>query len=74
MLVGEFKKEINNSFKEIQENIAKQLEILKEETKKRHKELQESKGKKVKELNKTIQVLKMKVETIKRQGSGGTRL
>jgi hypothetical protein len=34
MLVEEFKKEINNSLKEIQENIAKQVEGLKEEAEK----------------------------------------
>jgi hypothetical protein len=31
MLVEDFKKEINNSLKEIQENTAKQVEALKEE-------------------------------------------
>ena len=30
MLVDNFKKEINNSLKEIQENTAKQVEVLKE--------------------------------------------
>jgi hypothetical protein len=34
MLVEDFKKEINNSHKEIQENSAKQVEALKEETQK----------------------------------------
>ena len=33
MLVDNFKKEINNSLKEIQENTAKQVEGLKEEAK-----------------------------------------
>jgi hypothetical protein len=33
MMIEEFKKEINNSFKEIQENTGKQLEALK----KKHK-------------------------------------
>jgi hypothetical protein len=32
MLMEAFKKEINNSLKEIQENTGKQLEVLKEET------------------------------------------
>jgi hypothetical protein len=32
MMIGDFKKDINNSFKEIQENIGKQVEALKEET------------------------------------------
>jgi hypothetical protein len=44
MMMEEFKKEINNSLKEIQENTSNQ----------------------VKELNKTIQDLKMEVETMKK--------
>ena len=32
MMMEDFKKEINNSLKEIQENTGKQLEVLKEET------------------------------------------
>jgi hypothetical protein len=32
MLIEDFKKDINNSLQEIQENIGKQLEALKEET------------------------------------------
>ena len=46
MLVEDFKKDINNSLKEIQENTAKQVEVL--------KELQENTTKQVMELNKTI--------------------
>jgi hypothetical protein len=34
VLVEDFKKDINNSLKEIQENTAKQVEALKEETQK----------------------------------------
>jgi gas vesicle protein len=73
MLVDDFKKGINNSVKEIQENIAnqvevlkeiqektaKQVEVLKEETQKFHKELQENTTKQAIELNKTIQDLQM---------------
>ena len=44
MMMEDYKKDINNSLKEIQENTSKQ----------------------VKELNKTIQDLKMEVETIKK--------
>jgi F0F1-type ATP synthase membrane subunit b/b' len=88
MLLEDFKKGINNSLKEIQENIAKQVEVLqekaqkslkelqentdkqvedlKEETQKSLKELQENTTKQVMELNKTIQDLKMEVETIKK--------
>jgi hypothetical protein len=64
MLVEDFKKDINNSFKEIQENT--QVEALKEETQKSLKELQENTTKQVKKLNKSIQDLKMEVETIKK--------
>jgi hypothetical protein len=32
MMIEDFKKDINNSLKEIQENTGKQLETLKEET------------------------------------------
>jgi hypothetical protein len=66
MLVENFKKGINNSFKEIHENTAKQVEVLKEETQISLKELQENTTKQVMELNKTIQDLKMEVETMKK--------
>jgi ElaB/YqjD/DUF883 family membrane-anchored ribosome-binding protein len=68
MLVEDLKKGINNSLKEIQENTAKQeevlkgsqentakqLEVLKEEPQKSLKELQENTIKQVIEFNKTI--------------------
>ena len=66
MLIEDFKKDINNSLKEIQENTVKQEEALKEETQKSLKELQENTGKQVKKLNRTMQDLKMEVETIKK--------
>jgi hypothetical protein len=80
MLVEDFKKDVNNSLKEIQENTAeqvevlkelqenstKQVEVLKEEIQKSLKELQENTSKQVMELNKTIQDMKMEVETIKK--------
>jgi septal ring factor EnvC (AmiA/AmiB activator) len=66
MIIEDFKKDINNSLKEIQENTGKQLEALKEEIQKSLKELQENTTKQVKELNKTIQDLKMEIETIKK--------
>jgi hypothetical protein len=50
MLIEDFKKDINNSLKEIQENTGKQVEDLKEETQKFFKELQENTTKQVKEL------------------------
>jgi hypothetical protein len=63
-LLENFKKDINRSLKGIQENTAKQVEVLKEETQKSLKELQENTIKQVTELNKTTQDLKMEVETI----------
>jgi hypothetical protein len=68
MMVEDYKKEINNALKEIQENTdkqvkvlkelhentAKQVEVLKEETQKSFNELQENTTKQVMELNKTI--------------------
>ena len=45
MRAKDFKKDINNSLKEIQENTGKQVEALKEETKKSLKELQENASK-----------------------------
>jgi predicted RNA-binding protein with PUA-like domain len=61
MLVEDFRKDINNSLKEIQENTAKQVEVLKEEAQKSLKKVQENTTKQVVELNKTIKDLKMKV-------------
>jgi gas vesicle protein len=66
MMIEDFKKDINNSLKEIQENTGKQLEALKVETQKSAKELKENTTKQVNELNKTIQDLKMEIETIKK--------
>jgi gas vesicle protein len=66
MLVEDFKKDINNSLKEMQENTAKQVEGLKEEAQKSLKELQENTTKQAMELNKTIQDLEMEVETMKK--------
>ena len=65
MMIEDFKKEINNSLKEIQKT-GKQLEALKEEIQKSIKDLQENTSKQVKELNKTIQDLKMETEMIKK--------
>jgi predicted nucleic acid-binding Zn-ribbon protein len=64
MIIEDFKKDINNSLKEIQVNTGKQVEALKEETQKSLKELQENTTKQAKELNKTILDLKMEIETI----------
>jgi mevalonate kinase len=64
MMIEDFKKDISNFLKEIQESTDKQLEALKEETQKSLKELQENTTKQVKELKKIIQDLK--IETIKK--------
>jgi hypothetical protein len=53
MLVQDIKKGINNSLKEIQENTAKEVEVL--------KELQKNTTKQMMKLNKTIQDLKREV-------------
>jgi hypothetical protein len=58
ILIEDFMKDINNSLKEIQENTAIQIEVLKEEAQKSLKELQENTIKQVKELNNTMQDLK----------------
>jgi uncharacterized protein YaaN involved in tellurite resistance len=57
----------------MQENRGKQVEALKEETEKSLKELQENTTKQVMELNKTIQNLKVEIETMKNP-QGGTTL
>ena len=66
MMIEDFKKDINDSLKEIQEKTGKQLEALNEETQKSLKELQENTNKLVKKINKTIEDLKMEIETIKK--------
>jgi predicted nucleic acid-binding Zn-ribbon protein len=66
MLIEDFKKGINNSLKKVQEKTAKQVEVLKEEAQKSLKELLENTTKQVMGLNKSIQDLKMEVETIKK--------
>ena len=65
MLVEDFKKGIINSLKKIQENSAKEVEVLKEETQEPLKELQKNTTKQVMELDKNIQDLKKEVKTIK---------
>jgi hypothetical protein len=45
ILVEDFKKGINNPLREIKENTAKQVEVLKEEAQKSLKELQENTAK-----------------------------
>jgi hypothetical protein len=54
MLDEDFRKDINNSLKDIQWDTGKQVEALKKERQKSLKELQENTAKQVKEFNKTI--------------------
>ena len=51
MMIEDFKKDMNNSLKEIQKNTGKQVGTLKVETQKSLKELQENTTKQVMELN-----------------------
>jgi F0F1-type ATP synthase membrane subunit b/b' len=55
MVIEDFKRGINNSLKEIQENTAKQVEALKEETQKSLKELEENTAKQVEVLKEETQ-------------------
>jgi septal ring factor EnvC (AmiA/AmiB activator) len=64
MMVEDIKKDFNNSLKEIQENTAKELQVLKEK--------QKNTSKQVMEMNKTIQDLKREVDTIKKTQSEAT--
>jgi predicted nucleic acid-binding Zn-ribbon protein len=64
MMVDDIKKVFNNSLKEIQENNAKELQVLKEE--------QENTSKQMMEMNKTILDLKREVDTIKKTQSEAT--
>jgi chromosome segregation ATPase len=61
MMVEDIKTDFNNSLKEIQENTAKELQVLKEK--------QENTAKQVMEMNKTILELKREVDTIKKTQS-----
>jgi hypothetical protein len=66
MMVEDIKKDFNNSLKEIQENTAKELQVLKEKQENTTKQIevlkekQENTSKQVMEMNKTILDLKGK--------------
>jgi chromosome segregation ATPase len=64
MMVEDIKKDFNNSSKEIQENTAKEVQVLKEK--------QDNTTKQVMELNKTIQDLKREVDKINKTQSETT--
>ena len=58
--------------KKYRNKTGKQVEALKEETNTSLKEIQESTIQQVNELNKTVQDLKMEIETIKESQMNGT--
>ena len=64
MMVQDIKKDFNNSLKEMQENTAKELQVLVEK--------QENTWKQVMEMNKTILDIKREVDTIKKTQSEAT--
>jgi chromosome segregation ATPase len=64
MLVEDIKKDFNNSLKDIQENTAKELQVLTEKEK--------TTSKQVMEMNTTILDLKREVDTIKKTQSEAT--
>jgi chromosome segregation ATPase len=72
IMVEDIKKNFNNSLKEIQENTAKELQVLKAKQKNKTKQVevlkekQENTSEPVMEMNKTIQDRKREVETIKK--------
>jgi chromosome segregation ATPase len=73
MMVEDIKKDFNNALKEIQENTARELQVLKEKQENTTKQVevlkekQENTSKEVMEMNKTIQNLKREVDTIKKR-------
>ena len=67
MMIEDFKKDTNNQ-------LLKRQKPLKEESQKPLKELQENTIKEAKEMNKTIQDLKMEVEKIKKKSQKETNL
>jgi len=58
MMMEDFKKDIKNSLREMQENINKQVEAYREESQKSLKEFQENTIKQVKELKMEIEAIK----------------
>jgi chromosome segregation ATPase len=72
MMVEDIKRDFNNSLKEIQENTAKELQVLKEKQENTTKQVevlkekQENTSKQVMAMNKNILDLKREVDTIKK--------
>ena len=71
LLMEDFK-DINNSLKEIQENIGQQVEALKEETQKSLKETQENMGQQVEALKEETQKFLKEFQEKNKQTSEGT--
>ena len=78
MMVEDIKKDLNNSLKEIQENTAKELQVLKEKQENTTKQVevlkekQKNTSKQMMEMNKAILNLKSEVDTIKKTQSETT--
>jgi chromosome segregation ATPase len=78
MMVEDIKKDFNNSLKEIQENTAKELQVLKEKQENTTKQVEvikekeENSSRQVMEMNKTILDLERKVDIIKKAQSEAT--
>jgi hypothetical protein len=78
MIEEDTKKDFNNSLKEIQENKAKELQVLKEKKENKTnqvevlKEKQENTSREVMEMNKIILDIKREVDTIKKTQSEAT--
>jgi chromosome segregation ATPase len=78
MMVEDIKKDFNNSLKEMQENTAKELQVLTEKQENTTKQVeafkkkQENTSKQVMEMNKTILDIKREVDTIKKTQSEAT--
>jgi len=66
MIREDFKKNINNSLKEIKENRGNQVEPIEREHKKPLKSTEKKTTKQVKLFNNTIQNLKMEIQVIKK--------
>ena len=65
-MIEPFKEKMDKSLKEIQESTVKQTEVSKEEANEFLKDIQENTINQVKEINKTVQELKVKIEAIKK--------
>jgi hypothetical protein len=65
-MINAFKEKMNKSLNKIQEDTITLVEAFKEETNKLFKEKQENAIKQMKEMNKSVQDMKMEIEAIKK--------